>query len=345
MTQAHYSLLALAQHVGGIVHGDPHCEIRGLATLLQAQSDQISFFNNPKYRSQLVNTRAGAVILTAQALADYPGAAAIVVADPYFAYAKIAQLYWNRPQAELGVHPTAIVHASVSMGRGVSIGPYVVIEAGCVLADDVTIGAHSFLGERCTLDVGTTLAPRVTLHYGVRVGQRCYLNSGVVIGSDGFGFAPHQGGYEKIPQLGTVVLGNDVDVGANTTIDRGALGDTIIGDGVKLDNQIQVGHNVKIGAHTVIAGCTGIAGSAEIGAHCMIGGASAIAGHITIADRVMLVGMSMVTNSITESGVYASGTGLLPRKDWQKSTVRFRQLDQLARTVSQLKKQSESREA
>ena len=339
-----YTLQVLADHVCGTVHGDGAVLFSGLATLEAATGDQLSFFNNPKYQEQLAKTQAGAVILAAKDLAHYPGANAIVVGNPYLAYAKIAQLYWQRPKPYTGIHPTALVHPSVKLGHGVSVGAYAVIEANCVLDDEVIIGTHCVIGAECQLGARTELAARVTLYYKVSLGQRCMVHSGVVIGSDGFGFAPHEGGFEKIPQLGNVRIEDDVEIGANTTIDRGALDDTWIARGVKLDNQIQIGHNVKIGEHTVIAACTGIAGSADIGAHCMVGGASAIGGHLKIVDRVMLIGMSMVTNSILEPGVYASGTGLLPRKEWQKSIARYRQLDKLARSVHELKKQAEENE-
>lgn len=336
-----YTLQALAEHVCGSVQGDASIAISGLATLALAQPQHISFFNQAKYQSQLASTQAGAVILSAKDAVHYAGTA-LVVGNPYWAYAKIAQLYWQKPKAILGIHPTAIIHPSVVLGQEVSVGPYAVIDAHCVLKDRVIIGAHCVIAEACTLGNDAELAARVTLYHDVTLGDRCMVHSGAVIGSDGFGFAPHENGYEKIPQLGRVLIGDDVDIGANTTIDRGALDDTCISDGVKLDNQIQVGHNVKIGAHTVVAGCTGIAGSTDIGSYCMIGGASAIGGHISIVDRVMLTGMCMVTNSVTKAGVYGSGTGLLPHKEWQKSTVRFRQLDKLARTVLQLTKKGES---
>lgn len=336
-----YTLQALAEHVCGAVQGDASVTITGLATLALAQSHHISFYNQSKYQAQLATTQAGAVILAAKDVEHYRGNA-LIVGNPYWAYAKIAQLYWQKPKTIVGIHPTAIIHPSVVLGCDVSVGPFAVIDAHCVLQDRVVIGAHCVIAESCTLGADTQLAARVTLYHDVTLGERCVVHSGAVIGSDGFGFAPHEKGYEKIPQLGRVVIGHDVDIGANTTIDRGALDDTWISDGVKLDNQIQVGHNVKIGAHTVVAGCTGIAGSTDIGAYCMIGGASAIGGHISIADRVMLTGMCMVTNSVVKAGVYGSGTGLLPHKEWQKSTVRFRQLDKLARSVQQLIKHSES---
>ncbi len=341
MTSVQYSLRALADHVGGVVHGDASLSLHGLASLEQATARQLSFYNNAKYQGQLTATQAGAVILHNNDLSLYPGKNAIVVANPYLAYAKIAQLFWRRPKASAGIHPTALIHPSVQLGYDVSVGPYAVIDAHCVLGDHVVLGAHSILGEACVIGADTELAARVTLYFGVTLGQRCMIHSGVVIGSDGFGFAPHAAGFEKIPQLGKVLIQDDVEIGANTTIDRGALDDTQIASGVKLDNQIQIGHNVKIGAHTVIAACTAIAGSANIGAHCMIGGASAIGGHLTIVDQVMLIGTAMVTNSINEPGVYASGTGLLPRKEWQKSAARYRQLDALARSVNRLKKQVE----
>jgi UDP-3-O-[3-hydroxymyristoyl] glucosamine N-acyltransferase len=337
MSVPSYSLQALADHVHGTVHGDAELVIHSLATLASASMGQLSFFDNPKYLPQLQVTQAGAVIVAAKDLTSCP-TAAIVVDNPYLAYAKIAQLFWRKPKPSVGIHPTAIIHPSVQLGANVSIGPYVVIEADVVIGDEVVIGAHSFIGEACHIGSQSEFAPRVTLYHGITLGTDCVLHSGVVIGSDGFGFAPHAGGFEKIPQLGGVRIGDRVEIGANTTIDRGALEDTVIGEGVKLDNQIQLGHNVKIGAHTVIAGCTGVAGSAEIGSRCMIGGAAAIGGHIKIADQVMVTGMAMVTHSITEPGVYASGTGILPRKEWQKCTVRFRQLNELAKTVAELKK-------
>jgi UDP-3-O-[3-hydroxymyristoyl] glucosamine N-acyltransferase len=332
-----YTLGALADLLGATVIGDANRLVTGLNTLALANADQITFLDNPKYQSQLPSTQAAAVIL-AEAFAGACPTNALVVAEPYVAYAKTAQLFWVKPKPYPGIHPTAIVDPSACIADQVSIGPYTVIGAGVTLYDHCIIGAHCVIGDDCQIGAHAELAARVTLYHQVTLGARCMVHSGAVIGSDGFGFAPHQASFEKIPQLGGVVIGDDVEIGANTTIDRGALNDTVIERGVKLDNQIQIGHNVKIGEHTVIAGCTAIAGSSEIGKHCMIGGAACVSGHVKIADYVMLAGMSAATNSITQPGVYASGTGLLPRADWQKSVVRFRQLNEIAKTVSALKK-------
>ena len=338
-----YTLGALADLIGATLIGNPNQIVTGLNTLANANPQQITFLDNPKYQAQLPSTQAAAVIL-AKSSVDACPTNALVVAEPYVAYAKVAQLFWIKPSVYPGIHPTALIDESVSIGQEVSVGPYTVVGRGVTLHDHCIIGAHCVIGDGCQIGAYSELAARVTLYHQVIVGAECMLHSGVIIGSDGFGFAPHQGGYEKIPQLGGVVIGDQVEIGANTTIDRGALSDTIIESGVKLDNQIQIGHNVKIGAHTVIAGCTGIAGSSEIGKHCMIGGGAGVAGHLKIADYVMLTGMAMATHSISQPGVYASGTGLLPRADWQKSVVRFRQLNELSKTVQALKKSLDSKE-
>lgn len=338
-----YTLGALADLIGATLMGNPDQIITGLNTLTNANPQQITFLDNPKYQAQLPSTQAGAVILAESSASACP-TNALIVTEPYVAYAKVAQLFWIKPSVYPGIHPTALIDESASLGKEVSVGPYAVVGRHVTLHDHCIIGAHCVIGDGCSIGTHSECAARVTLYHQVTVGTHCMLHSGVVIGSDGFGFAPHQGGYEKIPQLGGVVIGDHVEIGANTTIDRGALSDTIIESGVKLDNQIQVGHNVKIGAHTVIAGCTGIAGSSEIGKHCMIGGGVGIAGHIKIADYVMLAGMATASRSIAEPGVYASGTGLLPRADWQKAVARFRHLNELSKTVQAIKKSLESKE-
>jgi UDP-3-O-[3-hydroxymyristoyl] glucosamine N-acyltransferase len=337
-----YTLQALADFLRAKVHGDPHKIIHGVAALADANAHQISFLDNPKYQPQLKTTHAGAVILAEKYLHDCPGNA-LITEQPYVAYAKVAQLFWEKPRPVAGVHPTAIIDASAEIGAHVSIGPYAVIGRRVKIFEGAIIGAHGVIGDDCIIGAHTELAARVTLYHQVHIGEYCVIHSGVVLGSDGFGFAPQANGYEKIPQLGKVIIADHVEIGANTTIDRGALNDTIIDRGVKLDNQIQIGHNVKIGENTVIAGCTGIAGSTEIGKNCMIGGAVGIAGHIKIADQVMLAGMAMVTHSIDQAGIYASGTGLLPRAEWQKCVVRFRQLNSLAKTVQTLSVKEEKK--
>lgn len=331
-----YTLRDLATLLGAQLQGSDTLVITGVNTLADAQANQISFLDNPKYQAQLPQTKAGAVILAPSNLLAACPTNALVVDQPYVAYAKVAQLFWRKPEAPVGIHPTALIDETATIDSTASIGPYCVIGKRVVINAGSIVGAHTIIADDCTVGSDSTLAARVTLYHEVHIGQRCMIHSGAVIGSDGFGFAPTKTQYEKIPQLGGVTIGDDVEIGANTTIDRGALGNTIIEEGVKLDNQIQIGHNVKVGAHTVIAGCTGVSGSTTIGKRCMIGGAVGIAGHLTIADHVMLTGMAMVTHSLTTPGVYASGTGLMPRADWQKAVVRFRQLNQIAKTVQNI---------
>jgi len=334
-----FSLEAIAQHIGAQLHqGKPDTVVTGIASLSEATLHQITFLDNPKYNLQLAQTKAGAVILAEKNLALCP-TAALVVENPYLAYARTAQLFWEKPIPYPGIHPTAIVDATATVAPHVSVGPYAVIGPQVRIDRHAIIGAHCIIQDECHIGAHTELAPRVTLYPQVHIGMHCMIHSGAVLGSDGFGFAPGQATYEKIPQLGRVIIGNQVEIGANTTIDRGALTDTLIEDGVKLDNQIQIGHNVHIGANTVIAGCTGIAGSTVIGKNCMIGGGVGIAGHLNITDRVMLTGMATVTGSITTPGIYSSGTGLQPQTEWRKSVIRFWQLNQLAKTVNKLSKQ------
>lgn len=243
--------------------------------------------------------------------------------------------------AEPGIHPTAVIDPTASVADTACIGPHVVVAAQARIEDNVVIGAGSVIGARCRIGRDTRIHPRVTLAHDVVVGQRCHLLSGAVIGSDGFGFANERGVWHRIAQLGRVVLGDDVEVGANTTIDRGALDDTVIGNGVKLDNLIQIAHNVHIGDHSAMAAKVGIAGSTRIGRHCVFGGASGVAGHLDIADHVHLTGMTLVTGDIREPGVYSSGTGTDTNRQWRKNAVRFRQLDALARRLKELEKKLE----
>ncbi|MBN8984673.1 MAG: UDP-3-O-(3-hydroxymyristoyl)glucosamine N-acyltransferase [Rhizobiales bacterium] len=244
----------------------------------------------------------------------------------------------RKPKAAVGIHPTAVVDEGAQVDASASVGPYAVIEAGAQVGANVTIGAHCFVGARSVIGEGGWLAPRVTLYHDVRIGKRVVIQSGAVLGGEGFGFANHQGIWQKIAQIGGVTLGDDVEIGANTTIDRGALSDTIVGNGVKLDNQIMIAHNVQIGDHTAMAGCCGISGSAKIGKHCMLAGGVGLVGHIEICDNVFVTGMTMVTRSITEPGSYSSGTAMQPAAEWKKSAARIRQLDDMARRLQQLEK-------
>ena len=243
------------------------------------------------------------------------------------------------PKAERGIHPAAVVHPSAQIGANVSVAPGAVIEANVTLGDGVTVGANTVIGQNSRVGEGSCFRANVTAYHGVIIGKRCNFHSGVVLGADGFGFAPDKGRWHKIAQIGTVEIGDDVDVGANTTIDRGALENTQIGNGVILDNQIQIAHNCVIGDFTAIAGCTGIAGSTRIGRNCMIAGGVGIAGHLEICDNVHLMMMCQVTRSISEPGAYASGTAMSDEKNWKKSVARFRHLDDLARRLQQLERE------
>lgn len=326
----------IARHVGGTLHGDAGRVITGVATLQNAGPADITFLANPRYRKYLASTRAGAVILAGKDQ-DECVVAAVVVANPYAAYARAAALlYAERDLPGPGVHPSACVSAESRLHDGVSIGPQCVIEAGAEIAAQVSIGPGCFIGKDAVIGEGSRLSPNVTICHGVRIGRRALIHPGAVIGSDGFGLAGDNGVWLKVPQLGGVSIGDDVEIGANTTIDRGALEDTVIEDGVKLDNQIQVAHNVRIGAHTAIAGCVGIAGSAHIGKRCTIGGGVGISGHLEIADDVHITGMSFVTKSIRQPGVYSSGIPADTNQQWHKNTVRFRQLDDMARRLKAL---------
>ena len=309
--------------LGGELIGDPSLEIRSLAPLESAGPDQLSFLSNPRYRQQLDGSLAGCVIVGA-ALKDQAltRGACIVADDPYLYFARTTQL-WKREHARPAgpaVHPSAVVDPGAEIAPGVRIGPHCVVERGARIGRDTVLKARVVVGEDCV------------------IGERCVLHPGVVIGADGFGFAPDQGAWEKIEQLGAVRIGDDVDIGANTCIDRGALADTVIEDGVKLDNLIQVGHNCRIGKHTAIAGCVGIAGSANIGAHCTIGGAAMILGHLTLADRVNISAGSFVARSILKPGLY---TGIFPIDDnaaWEKNAATLKQLHSLRERLKALEK-------
>ena len=331
------TLQELAAATGATVRGDASYQVCGLATLRSASAEHIAFLANEKYRAQVATTSAGAVIMREQ---DDQGDAqhALLTDNPYLAYAKIAQLLDNTPQMRAGIHPSAVIAEGVELGEGVAIGPNVVVEAGARLADHVQIGAACYLGEGVEIGANTRLWPHVTLYHGVRIGNHCTLHSTAVIGGDGFGWATDNGKWVKIPQLGAVIIGNHVDIGVGTTIDRGALDDTLIGDNCIIDNQVQIGHNVQIGAGTAIAGQVGIAGSTRIGKGCLIGGQAGLAGHIEIADHVQLHGQAMVTKSIEQAGVYASGNPVVPQGEWARVGVRYKQLPDLFKRVKALEK-------
>lgn len=313
-----YTLAELIHGLDASIHGDPNCLISGVCPIQQAQPGRITFLTNALYRKYLPSTQAAAVILSKEDAASCP-VNAIVTANPYYTYAKIAAFFEKPNVQRSGIHSSAVIGENCEIHPSVQIGP------NCTIGNNVTIGENSILDAN------------VTLYHGVIIGKRARIASGVVIGSDGFGFANQQGVWHKVPQLGSVEIGDDVDIGANTTIDRGALENTVIENGVKLDNLIQVGHNVKIGANTIIAGCTAIAGSTVIGKNCIIGGATCFAGHITVGDQIMLTGMTAVTKSLSEPGIYSSGiVGAVPNHEFRKNNARFHRLENLMQRVKDL---------
>lgn len=326
----------LAKIVSGKVQGDETLSISGLGTLKNATKNELSFYHNVRYRSELEETHAGAVIISASHAKLAP-CSTIIVDDPYYAFAQLSHCFAYRKKLAPGIHPTALVNETAYVDPTATVGPYVVIEEHAHVGAHTKIDAHGFVGAFVKIGQNCQIDPRVTLYHHVKLEDNVVIGSGSVIGSEGFGNAMHQGKWHKISQLGSVKVCSDVDIGANTTIDRGALGDTQIGTGVRLDNLIQIGHNVEIGDHTAIAACTGIAGSTKIGRYCMIGGGAGISGHIELSDKVMIVGMSSVPQSIKKPGAYASGTTVMPLTDWKKNIVRFRQLDKITRLLKKEK--------
>ena len=333
-----YTLGELAQHVSGTVKGDATYEIEGVGTLHNADSSQISFLTNPQYRKQLAFSKAGAVIMSASD-AENCSLNVIISNNPYAAYAKIAALLSPVEKFTAGIHPSAHIATDTNISTSASIAAGVVIESGVSLADSVRIGPGCVLQKNVKIGANSVLTANVTVVHDCEIGERNIIHPGVVIGADGFGQALENGNWIKVPQLGRVVIGDDVEIGANTTIDRGAIEDTVIEDNVKLDNQIQIAHNVKIGAHTAIAGCTAIAGSTNIGKHCRIAGMVGIVGHLEIADNVTVTAKSLVSGSIKKAGVYSAGTPLEPSQQWRKNTIRFKHLDDMAKRLNALEKQ------
>ena len=334
-------LKELVERFGGVVEGDDTVQLSAIAPLAMAVEGDLSFLANSRYRSDLAKTAASAVIVR-EGDRETCKVTAWVVDDPYSTYARVAQLLYPPSVFTPGIHPQAIVDASAIVADGCWIGPHCSVGPGVRIDSAVFIGPGCVVESGCCIGANSRLDAHIVLCAGSRVGQRAIIHPGVVIGADGFGFANERGKWVKIPQVGRVIIGDDVEIGSNTTIDRGALGDTVIGDGVKLDNQIQVGHNVHIGAHTAVAAGTGIAGSAVIGQRCAIGGYVGINGHVTIADDVQITGMSFITGSIPESGVYSSGYPHETNRQWRRNAVRLHQLDAMARRLAKLEKLVES---
>lgn len=336
------SLAELAARLGATLVGDGERRISGLATLSDAGPEDLSFLANKAYLKYLPDTRAAAVLIHPAHAGECP-TARLELDNPYLAYAELSRLFDPlAARTSLGIHATAAVADGVTLGHSVSVGPQAVIEAGAVLGDDVVVGPGSVVGADSVIGAGSRLHANVTVYHGVTIGARVILHSGCVIGADGFGFAHDGAGWHKIAQLGGVVLGDDVEVGSCSSIDRGALGDTVIGNDVKIDSQVQIAHNVQIGDHSALAGCVGIAGSTRVGRHCMLGGGVGLSGHLTICDGVQVTGMSLVTNSIAQPGVYSSGTGAMSNALWRKNAVRFKQLDDIAKRLARLERDSRS---
>ncbi|MBX3621954.1 MAG: UDP-3-O-(3-hydroxymyristoyl)glucosamine N-acyltransferase [Rhizobacter sp.] len=337
------TLSEIAAHLGGELIGDPGLRITRIGPLEGASPSTISFLSNPKYQSQLASSKAGCVIV-APAMRDLALArgATLITPEPYVAFARLTQ-WWaakaRRPVVP-GVHPTAVIDPGATVAASASIGPFVVIESGATVGEDTVLGAHCVVGHGASVGQGARFGPRVTLLHGCHIGDRAVVHSGVVIGADGFGFAASAQGAVKIEQLGGVRIGHDVEIGANTCIDRGALDDTVIEDGVKLDNLIQIGHNVRIGPHSAVQGCAGIAGSTIIGSRCIIGGASMLMGHLTIADGVVITPGSAVTRSIRKPGTYSGTFPIDDNATWEKNAATLRNLYALRERLRALEKKT-----
>ncbi len=325
----------LAARLGLRFRGDPATRVDRVGDLGDADADCLSFLGDAKYRAHLADSRAGIVVLRESDVGSRDGAV-LLSPNPYLDFARAAAILYPEPQVRPGVHPSACVDPSAHVDTSAWVGPTAVVEAGAWIGPGVFVGPACIVGEGVRIDADSRLVARVTLLPGTRVGRRALLQPGAVIGRDGFGFAKDGERWVRIPQVGGVILGDDVEIGANTTVDRGAIGDTLIADGVKLDNQIQIGHNVRVGENTAMAANTGISGSTRIGRNCTIAGAVGMAGHLIIGDDVHFTGMAMVTRSFPQPGTYSSGIPASASGEWRRNVARFRHLDDLARRIKQL---------
>ncbi len=341
MADHQYTLAALAELLAVSCEGDSEIVISGLASLASAGPGQLTFLANPKYQKDLASTQAEAAIVAPDMVGIGPENC-LVSDNPYLTFARASQLFAETTLQDPGIHPSAVVSSSAKVDPSASIG------ANVTIADDVVIGAATVVSPGCSIGKNTQLGEACLLHanvsvyHGVTIGDRVIIHSGTVIGSDGFGFAPspdrEKGGWVKIAQLGGVVIGDDVEIGAGCTIDRGALDDTRIGDRVILDNQVQIAHNVELGENTAIAGCTAIAGSTKVGRNCTIAGGAGIVGHLNIADNVHITAFTLVTKSITKAGAYSSGTSMQDSRTWRRNAVRFSQLDEMSKRLTDVEK-------
>lgn len=332
-----FRLAEIAKRLGGEVLGEPDVTVSGIATLASAGPADLTFFTKGRYRSQLASTRAGAIILSREER-DSTTLPRIVCEDPYAYYAKVAALFYPALSTEPGVHASAVIDPGAKVHASARVGPCCHLARGAEVGERVTLGAGCVIGERTRIGEDSHLHASVVIYHDCSIGRRAIIHSGAVIGADGFGMASEGGRWHKIPQVGKVVIGDDVEIGANTTIDRGALDDTVIEDGVKLDNQIQIGHNVRIGAHSALAGCVGIAGSATIGRHCTIGGGAVILGHLELADGVHIGAAAVVTRSVRSPGEYAGLYPMQEKSEWARNAVLLRNLEKLIERVRALER-------
>ena len=332
-----YALGELAEKLGLEFSGDSACPVDGVATLVAAGPTDLSFLSDKKYVSQLADTRAAVVILSPDLVEQCP-VACLISQTPYLSYARASCLFSHSPEDKPGIHVSAVVSPEAQVHPTASIGPHVVIEAGAVVGCDAVVAAGVFIGHNSCLGAASRIFPNVVIYHDVHVGDHCVIHSQAVLGADGFGFAQGPDGWEKIYQLGGVRIGNRVEIGASTTVDRGTLEHTVIEDGVIIDNLVQIAHNCHIGKNTAIAGCAGLAGSSIIGDNCTLSGGVGVVGHVEICDNVHVTGMSMVTKSISEPGSYSSGTPMSSTGDWKRNAVRFSQLESIQKRLAALEK-------
>lgn len=332
-----YSLAELARYIDAELVGDPDYHVRAFASLQSAQAHDISFIASPAYTKYLAICNAGAVILNVEQAAHFAGNK-LVVANPYVGYARLTRLFDHSRTEVVGIHPSAVIGDGVTLGEHVSISAHAVVGAGVSLGDGVVVGPGTVIGEDTSIGNNTRLMANVTIYHGIAIGDDCIIHSGSVIGADGFGFAPNGREWVKIHQLGGVIIGNRVEIGACTTIDRGALGNTVLDDGVIIDNLVHIAHNVRLGKNCAMAATSAIAGSTVVGDNCTFSGGVGVVGHIDIGDNIHFTGMTMVSSSLSEPGSYSSGTPMSTTKEWRKNAVRFRQLDAIATRLSRLEK-------
>ncbi len=333
-----YRIDELARRFGLEARGDATRVIRGVAPLARATDDQLAFLASPRHADELARTGAGVVIVRPGHARASP-VPVLIARDPYLAYARIAALFDHAPAPMPGIHASASVAGDARIDASASVGPGCVVESGATIEAGAALGAHCVIGHGCRVGAQSRLGAHVTLVTRVTLGKRVLIHPGAVLGADGFGIARGEEGWVKVPQLGGVRIGDDCEIGANTTIDRGALDDTVLEEDVRLDNQIQIAHNVHIGAHTAMAGCAAVAGSARIGRDCLVGGSAGILGHLEVADGVTITAMTLVTHSIHEPGTYSSGAPLEENHAWRRNAVRMRQLDRMARRIAALERQ------